>query len=264
MPKKNVQKKRKAPFPSILSKSNVMVALLWFTAGIIFITFLSTTNARDSHFQCNNISIVLDQNEEQNFLSESELYRKVVEQVGDPTVEEVLIPNIQLAEIESSLSTIPYVKSVESHVDLSGKLFLSVSQEKVIARIFSANDSYYLNENGALMPVPTQGTARLMVVDGEVLNEEGSLKDSLFDFIQRVNSNAFLKAMVEAVRLEKHDQIQITTKMGKHTLELGALENVESKLDRLEMFFKKGLAATDWEKCKRLNFAFENQIICSK
>jgi cell division protein FtsQ len=52
--------------------------------------------------------------------------------------------------------------------------------------------------------------------------------------------------------------------VGEHIIFLGKPGNYDSKFERLETFYKKGLNQIGWNKYSRISLEFENQIICTK
>ena len=48
------------------------------------------------------------------------------------------------------------------------------------------------------------------------------------------------------------------------TVVLGKAEDLESKLDKLELFYREGLNYTDWDRYSRIDLTYQDQIICTK
>ena len=72
--------------------------------------------------------------------------------------------------------------------------------------------------------------------------------------------------------------VEIVPRVGQHVVMLGYLPQVannkeryeriasfvETKLNRLEKFYKYGLSQVGWNKYSYINLEFDNQIICKK
>lgn len=269
MPNKRKKKKEERqwsnPFAQLFQKQNVKFALLWFFGGVGFITFLSTAPSRNAHFECKEVRINIDQPEAQRFVTEKEIFDFVTKRIKKPDANSVLVQNIELSALEAELQEHPYIKAVQSHIDINGSLYLNLKLYQPLARIFpSGGDSYYVNRQGNPMPVREGVNARVLVLSGAIDIAENKLTPALVDLVTEIDANPFLKAMIEQVSKNKNEEYVLTTKLGNQEIVFGTLTEIPEKLQRLETYYKKALAKSDWSSCKSLSLSFKNQIICSK
>ena len=58
--------------------------------------------------------------------------------------------------------------------------------------------------------------------------------------------------------------VELIPRVGEQIVYLGPLDDFESKLRRLRLFYSKAIDAVGWEKYARVNLEYDNQIICTK
>ncbi|GEM_PF-2162562 len=266
--RKNTSKTKrewKNPFAKLMIKQNAKFALLWFFGGIGFILFLSTAPSRNAHFECNEVRINIDQNETERFVTESEIFDFVTVRLKKESNSSVLVQNIELDAIENELAQHPYIKSVESHIDIHGSLYLNLNLQEPLARIFPENgESYYINRDGYSMPAREGVSARVLVLSGPFKTVDQQVDQDLVELVTKIDQNPFLKAMIEQVSVNKNQDLVLTTKLGNQEIIFGTATDISEKLLRLETYYKKALAKSDWSSCKSLSLSYKNQIICSK
>ena len=142
---------------------------------------------------------------------------------------------------------------------------------------------HYLDRNGRIMPVNIQYPYRTLIASGII---DSPLKDgkniysvpdsnmvlrsklkSLYDIHMLagiINKDSILKALIEQVYITSSGKIQLVTKAGSHVIYMGDTTDAAEKLNNLMCFYKHGLVKTGWNKYKKLNLEYKNQIVCTK
>jgi len=156
--------------------------------------------------------------------------------------------------IEETLKRSPFVKTVDCYKTQDGCVNINVTQRMPIVRIKAANgDDYYLDDNNQVMP-NSHYSADLIIATGHI-------------------SKAFAQNYIAPLK-----GVEIVPRVGQHVVMLGYLPQVannkeryeriasfvETKLNRLEKFYKYGLSQVGWNKYSYINLEFDNQIICKK
>ena len=57
---------------------------------------------------------------------------------------------------------------------------------------------------------------------------------------------------------------ELVPKVGNHKIVFGGIDNLESKFEKLMIFYKKGLSKTGWNEYSEINLKFKNQVVCTK
>ena len=133
----------------------------------------------------------------------------------------------------------------------------------------------------AIMPLSNKYTARLLVVSG-ALNEpyakryafnynnlpdsltEKTMLDDVYTIADYIDNSEFWKAQIEQIHVDKVSGFSLIPKVGNHKIVFGGTENLESKFEKLMIFYKKGLSKTGWNEYSSINLKYKNQVVCKK
>ena len=58
--------------------------------------------------------------------------------------------------------------------------------------------------------------------------------------------------------------MELIPRVGDHIIVIGTLTDYSDKLARLKLFYEKVLNQVGWNKYRKINIEFSNQIICTK
>ena len=216
---------------------------------------------------CKNISVELDNLNENHFLDEADILQ-LVEGSGQP-VKGIGIDRINLRDIEKKLKFDKHILNAELFGDLKGNLIVNVELRRPIARVVQ-NDApdAYIAEDGVIMPVSEKYTSRVVLVSGYVkgLLESQDLNKSeagkqLLEMIEYINADKFWKAQVAQLDLDKAGKIIIFPQVTGQRVEFGKPENVEAKFKKLMVFYKEILPTRGWTRYERVNLEYEGQVV---
>ena len=79
-----------------------------------------------------------------------------------------------------------------------------------------------------------------------------------------IHDNDFWNKQIEQITVSSKDEVTLYPRVGNHTIVLGNTQNYKDKLDRMLLFYEKGLPKVGWNKYKTINLAFNGQIVCTK
>ena len=216
---------------------------------------------------CKNISVELDNLNENHFLDEADILQ-LVEGSGQP-VKGIGIDRINLKDIEKKLKFDKHILNAELFGDLKGNLIVNVELRRPIARVVQ-NDApdAYIAEDGVIMPVSEKYTSRVVLVSGYVkgLLESQDLNKSeegkqLLEMIEYISADKFWKAQVAQLDLDKTGKIIIFPQVTGQRVEFGKPENVEAKFKKLMVFYKEILPTRGWTRYERVNLEYEGQVV---
>jgi cell division protein FtsQ len=151
-----------------------------------------------------------------------------------------------------------------------GDLKITVLPRRPIARIIYPNhQSQYVDEDGTLLPLSDQYTARVLLVEVEhplrgikkSLREHvyGEVLLALFNYIDR---DPFWRAQIAYMHIDEKGKIFMHTQIGKQRVAFGFPESIEKKFVKLALFYKQIIPYKGWNTYKRVNIEFDNQIVC--
>lgn len=260
--------------------SKTIQIILWVLTiiGIVAILGFVNKSQKSQVLDPENIRINIDYETENRFVDEDGVKTYVIN-LND-TIERQL-NDLDVLTIEQKINGNSAIKDAQVYKTIDGKIVINVKQRRPIARIFSKNDSYYIDEYGSLMPLSNKYTSRTVIINGN-LNEpfasrykfnyknladsisSKTLLDDLFILTDFIDKSPFWKAQIEQVYVNKDLEFDLIPKVGNHKIVLGGVDNLENKFSRLMVFYKKGLPKTGWNEYSAINLKYKNQIVCTK
>ncbi|PKP05153.1 MAG: hypothetical protein CVU11_01795 [Bacteroidetes bacterium HGW-Bacteroidetes-6] len=194
------------------------------------------------------------------------------------------VGEIDLAWIENIAKTNPYVQSVDAFINIDASLTVSITQRKPILRVFNShNQSFYVDTEGALMPLNQGGSPGLLIASGEIDEKYyPSAKYSYFDSINynqaqmlsvmnklylismAINSDSLLCKLITQVFVSAKNNFELIPAIGDQNILLGDVDELRTKLKNLSYFYKEGYTITNFSKYKTFDIRFNNQVVCIK
>jgi len=244
--------------------------------------FLGFSESQRSKIKCTDIAVEItdttgfyfvEPNDILDFLSEKGYKLKGMQ-----------LEKIPLNKIENDIRNFPSVKCAEVFSTLDGIIHIDVKQRNPILRVINYNnESYYIDNEGALFPLSEKYTARVLVANGN-LNEPYNLRylknasdsvdkdelgrkyfiDDLFLLAKFIQNDNFYKSLVEQIYVNENNEIEIVPKVGRFIILLGSIENMDEKFKNLKTFMKIALPREGWDKYSQINIKYKDQIVCTK
>lgn len=215
------------------------------------------------------------------FVDEEAILAIVKREYG--TLKGKVVSQIHLGSIEKAVLNNPFVQSVNVYKTIGGKVKLEVKQREPLVRVFNMRgEDFYIDRQGFMMPVSNVYTARVPVVTGyikagyapsmnlsldyepnEVALSERVIKD-IYQLGRFIENDAFWSAWFHQIYVNPSGEFELVSRCGNHMVELGTLEHLESRMAKLMVFYLNGLPKAGWQKYRRINLKYKNQIVCSK
>lgn len=180
---------------------------------------------------------------------------------------------IPVEKIEKALLELPYVSAAEIFVDMDGVLQVSVQQREVVLRIVNkVGQEYYIDTKGAKVPVTLKYVPHVLVANGNI--REGykraldtvqtNLVKDLLTIVDHVKEDPLWSNQIVQLYVNEHQDIEIVPRVGTQQLVLGNAEQLDRKLDRLVVFYKKILPKVGADAYRTVNVKYDDQIICER
>ena len=164
-------------------------------------------------------------------------------------------------EIEKSIGNHPAIKQVNAYCDIAGNVSVEILQRNPIARVVTANNSFYIDENGKRMPLSKVYTARTLVITGNMHFIE---KGDLFLLAKFIAENPFWKAQIMQIHAENNGDLILIPRVGYHQIVFGKPTDIAEKFSKLKLLYEKGISEKGWNNYSYINLKFKNQIVCTK
>ena len=219
---------------------------------------------------CEKIYITIDNEYNNYFISDREV-KSILTQYGTSKLEGLNIKEIDLKRLELRIKSHKFVQDAQVYRDLAGNINIKIKQNRPIARIIhpDSEKDVYIDEDGSILPLSDRFTARVIpITKSENLPaiSKGFFQDStgksylaLLKYIEKDN---FWKAQLAQMHIDAKGKVSFLPQIGNETIEFGKPEDIEQKFKKILIFYRKVLPAMGWDKYRRVNVEFKDQIIC--
>ena len=240
----------------------------------VFVAMISFNKPDESKNVCTEVNIVIADQNANGFLTANEVKKMMKDSRMYPL--NFKMTDIQPRLIEDLLCKSPFVKTAECYKTKDNKVFVSITQRLPVIRIKSERgDDYYLDDKGGIMP-NTSYTSDLIIATGNI--RQSFARNYIAPMANIIMANDLWKNMIEQINVLSDGGIEIVPRIGDHVVFLGYMPQtryaskrkekiaafVDTKLTRLEKFYKYGLSQVGWNKYPYISLEFDNQIICKK
>ncbi len=250
----------------------------WIVAVAGLIVILGFVNKSQQQLLFTHPIINIDYETENRFVDDQDILNQIVTGKDTGTL---LLNYFDVNRLEEKLSSNHSIKNVQVYKTVDGKLVVNVKQRRPIVRVFTGNESYYIDEYGILMPLSDKYTSRTLIVSGNIhevfgkryrfnyahLNDslaKKTLLDDIFKISKYIDESEFWKAQIEQIHVNKEYDLELVPKVGNHKIVFGGVDNLESKFEKLMIFYRKGLNKTGWNEYSVINLKYKNQVVCTK
>ena len=227
---------------------------------LYLILAVTTFNSSNEESKCIDIELSIKDSIHGGFISKNEIH-SILKAKNLYPVDKVLA-NISTNEIEKELHKHPLIDQVECFKTPSRKIGIEIHQRIPIVRVLSNKGGFFVDNKREIMPSQTKCTADLIAITGNVSKDYA--KGDLYDFAVFISKDSFWNNQIEQIHVIREDLVEIVPRVGDHIVTIGNLDDYESKLQRLKIFYEKVLTQVGWNKYKMINVEFSNQIICTK
>ena len=166
-----------------------------------------------------------------------------------------------LNKLEETLLSNEMVENAEVFIDVDGQLGAFIKQKRPIARVNDGLVAYYMDSNGNKMPLSSNYSARVPIVEGL---ENGQISMELFKLATVIDSDDFLKKQVVGIVQNSKKEFVLKTRIGNQEVELGTLNKLDKKIKKLKVFYQKVINDKTLSNYKTINLEYSNQVVCTK
>jgi cell division protein FtsQ len=255
----------------------------WTLLAFALVLSLGFVNQKQEQLKIKALEVNVNQEDELYFL-DNDAVAQIIKDRGNGIVGQTAT-YVNVASIEKALNSHENIANAEVYLTIDGKLKANVTQRKPVLRIVNYdNESYYIDEDGKLMPISERYTYRTIIASGNISESyvnnysknifqfvkdsalrESSILDELFAMANYINKDKFLSAQINQLYVNKDREIELVPLVGNHKIIFGDTVLMDEKFKKLVTFYEQGLVITGWwEKYSVINLKFKNQIVCLK
>ena len=254
---------------------------LWILAIALVVAVLSFVTKKQSETICTGITITFSDTLEKQYIDKNHIIDLLEEEDG--TIVGQPISQINIAKTEKKLNDDPYIKHAEVYKKINGELVIKAIQRTPIIRVINKqNSSFYIGQEGVLMPVSQKVQARMIIASGnfdyapdydtitniystdlDTIRSILALRD-LHTLIKYISNNPFWEAQTQQIYFNEKNEFELIPLVGNHIIQFGEIDRYEEKFRNLEATYKKGFPAKGWNRFNEVDLKYKNQVVCRK
>lgn len=241
---------------------------IWATVIIAATVYWFYTIYQNKTERYKSYSIAIQEEASGNFITENEIEKALKPFLSKDSTKD---NKFNIHAVEQQISKIPQVEKAKIFIGINGKLNIEIQQRRALCRVINKQGvSFYVDENAVKFPLSNIFTARVPIVLGNIeTNMLESRKDSVLlrrivNVLNQTKKMKFWDICVDQIYVNESKEIEIVSNIGQQRIVIGDDTNIENKLNTVMAFYKQGLNNLGWDKYKKIDVRFNNQIICSK
>ena len=243
-------------------------------AGYIIAAFSAFNKPEEKLYVCKDVNIVVEDASAYGFISSAEVERRLKKAELYPKGK--ALADVSTRKIEDALKKTPFVNRAECYKTQDGTVTVSITQRLPVVRIKSANnDDFYIDDQDCIMP-NSEYTSDLIIATGNISRNYAVRYVSPLARI--LMADDMYRNLFEQINITSTLGVELIPRIGNHVVYLGHIPEsrikqerqeiirqfVETKMRRLETFYKYGLKEAGWNMYSEISLEFDNQIICKR
>lgn len=257
---------------------NKALKITLLVAGIAGVAaLLGFVSSMHSGAGCNEVVVRDSEKNAISLVSEADVKRALSAVHNE--IEGSLLHELDGRGMEKSVKGIPYIASVRVYKTIDRNLIVELEEREPIIRLIDkTGNSALLDRNGFLMPVHREVALRLPIVSGNFSINQEHLAESyhtsdtiadehltaIYNYAQEITGDEFWKVQFQFTEYTDRGDFIAFPQVGNHQILLGDIDKMETKLERLKIFYNQGLESSNWNKYSSINLKYKDQIVCTK
>lgn len=230
---------------------------------IYLVIALSMTYRSSGAQPCAGMQIVVRDSIARGFVTSAELAREL----GDlpDRVKKMRLRDINTDSIEQLLTDIDKIERSCVTVLTDGRILITVDPMEPVARVFDADgSSYYINRAGKRIGATARYHLDVPVVMGNFGKDTTFTPRNVIPLIDWLDQHPVWNKLVTAIKVDSPRDILIVPIVRGHLVNLGSLDNLDSKFSRLGVMYRKVLPARGWETYDTISLKWGGQAVATR
>ncbi len=255
---------------------HISVWLILFSGIILLLSFAVKDQ---KHVTCTGVNFNFTDKQTNGFINKEDIEQIIIKQCN--SLEGQLLDSINTSSISRTLGENPYIKNVHVFKSLNGQIQIDIERHFALVRIINKNNkSFYLSENGEVLPFSRNYTPFVMVASGNISEDYSAIKASGYDNVDASTStqsmlssvyhlskmlkqHEYLNKFIEQIYVNNQGELELVPSDGEHYIIVGNVDALQQKLNNLMAFYREGLPKMK-DNFTSINLKFTNQVVCKK
>lgn len=170
---------------------------------------------------------------------------------------------INTLELENILKKCDRIEDASCIILSNGILSINVTPMIPVARVFTdGGDSYYVSAGGKRIDASHHHSIDVPVVSGHIKSPADVMP--MLPLFAKLNSGASLSAWASSVTITAKGDIVIIPSVVGHTVTLGDVSNLDSKIDRIKKFYKNVMPSKGWDYYEDISVKWSGRVVATR
>lgn len=261
----------------------ILLVSTWVILVSGLIVALGFVEKEQQKVVCREPGISIKKDTENSFVENEDII-ELLRDRGD-SIKGQPISGVSVTELENVLNSHVAIADAEVYMSIDGEVSIEVRQRRPVMRVYNwDNESYYIDEEGKLMPLSEKYTARVPVANGYIdepyaqrymytiadieqspVAKKNSILDDLYALAMFIDKDTLWRNQVQQVYVSNEGELEIIPLVGDHRIVIGDASSLDEKFRKLRIFYEEGLNTTGWwNSYSVINLKFKDQVVCTK
>ncbi|MCL2561350.1 MAG: hypothetical protein FWE10_03390 [Rikenellaceae bacterium] len=189
------------------------------------------------------------------------------------------------------LAAQPHVREVQTYMEQSGTMHITLSQRRPIVRFVRGDVDFYVSDDLWVIPAKMGAAEYVPVVTGDFglpfetgwfgrieepeataekkLHKNYAFLLKLINFVRLTEQSPFWSAAIVQINVRephgvaewREPEIEFVPRVGNHIVALGTLDDAAEKLAKLLLFYRNVLHYEGWDKYTLIDVRYRGQVV---
>ncbi|MCM1092378.1 MAG: hypothetical protein NC248_00305 [Bacteroides sp.] len=197
---------------------------------------------------------------ESRFVTTKEITRELG-QLPEQSVK-MRIHQINTDSIERMLASIDNIERVRCIVMTDNRIHVEVDPLEPVARIFDRDSSYYINRAGKRISATARYHSDVPIVSGAFTKEFPPTE--VLPLVSFINNDSTWSTLITHIKAYDRRNVILVPMIHGHVINIGDIENLDDKFDRLRLAYKKILPVKGWDFYDTLSVKWRGQVVATR
>lgn len=223
---------------------------------------LSFTSRNAATQPCAGLHIVVRDSAAHPFVTADELARELGTLPSRLTT--MRLADIDIDSIESVFEHIDKIEDVRVQTLTDGRILVDVDPMEPVARVFPASGhSFYINRAGKKIAASPRYHIDVPVIQGKFDDTLLRAADIL-PLVDYLDEHPSWSALVSAIKADSPSDIIIVPVIRGHVVNLGRIDDLDSKFARLKRFYEDVMPVKGWNTYDTISLKWGGQAVATR
>jgi cell division protein FtsQ len=239
-----------------MRKFQILLIWIGIIAYMVFVT--GFVSGKFNEQVCGKISVRIMDSLTSRFITPGDITGILLE--NESRILGYPLRTINTLELRTLINKESFIKNADVYKTVNGVLNVDVVQRRPILRIINRQgNSYYLDNEGVMLPASGKFTSRVLVANGYIsepfipggtrsvfdldlpADSRDAVVTGLFELASFIAASELWNAQIAQIYVNSKYEFEMIPRVGAHVIYLGDASNIEVKFRKLEALYYYGL-----------------------